>query len=148
MKRFANHWGTEFLLKECFGNLYFYQNQQAKQRKLSSRGTTKHAPRQVNSHSDRQDGNNKRDTDPQQDRARKAAAHKAAAYRAADRKAAKRKADTQDDEESDSHHDEDGMPYNDGETELEELPDERRKAIERDEIGIPSKLSQFTLKAL
>jgi hypothetical protein len=38
MKHFANHWGTEFLLKECFGNLYTYHRKQAN-KPVRSKGT-------------------------------------------------------------------------------------------------------------
>lgn len=137
MKRLANHWGTEFLLKECFGNLYFYHHRQAnKQPDSTSPRLTKRGPHHDASLPDTREGDDQSDNDAQ-DEARRAAAHKAAAYRSAERKAGKRKATAQDADERSSHKADDGPPCNDGETELEDLPDDTRKAIQRDEIGVP-----------
>jgi hypothetical protein len=131
LKQFANHWGTEFLLKECFNNSFNYQQKQTNQLPTSTSAnlnTTQHPPNstvRVNTNCDNSylDG-------MQNDNARKAALRKAALQRAVARHAAKRKADTDEDEET---------PFNDGETEPEDISDDLRKVIEREEIGVPGK---------
>jgi hypothetical protein len=126
MKCFANHWGTIFLLQESFGNVYNYQHKKARAIKRS--------------HPDDLSPTTDDDNEPQNNnsnRARKAKMHRAAAYRAAERRAANRKAEAQRNSKLDNSNNDVESPENDGETEIEDLPDTVRAAIEREEIGIP-----------
>jgi hypothetical protein len=174
LKQFVNHWATEHLLKECFGNLHFYHNKQSSKPSKSkgSRLIQANARAGGNKRSDKAKGK-AHDSDNDSDGVEyriKVDAHRAALRRSIERKALKRKADSQgnneglkdvkrkatkkqDDVKHEDHEDaeptydmqdtncsgrkdEDDTQSTD-ETELEDLPEKVRKAIERDEIGIP-----------
>jgi hypothetical protein len=172
LKLFANHWATEFLLKESFTNHLGYMRKLEKQlagalgntrsasttRDLSCDGnicdSSDDSVRNSHSHRDvlpsahqviaatrqaaiRNTLRNAKDDDDNNE-AKKALVRKAqrdAAYRAAEWKAKRKVMDSLDQEPEATPDIE--SPYNDGETEPEDLPRNIRKAIEHTEIGVP-----------
>jgi hypothetical protein len=111
MKWFMNHWGTEFLLKECFGNLYTYHCKLAS-RPTRSKGScsTKRDQCQGSSKTKMRDDTSKKcgkksksktcSTDNDHNSVEyqcQRDAHRAALCRSVQRSATKRKAESQDD---------------------------------------------------
>ncbi|KAH7338739.1 hypothetical protein B0J17DRAFT_658269 [Rhizoctonia solani] len=111
LKDFENHWATEFLLKDSFDNLLAYQRQQLKR----SGGVD--------------------DDETPEERALRAKSHKAAAHCAAKRAIKRRKEECEEGKASIGSTMEDS-PFNDGETEPEDLTEQQRQRIEREEIGV------------
>jgi hypothetical protein len=165
LTQFVNHWATEFLLKESFANHYGY-NRKLTGATSNLKATSKHCDSSDNDQSDNkkpqahdackvinaarrvavQKARHRADADDgdptPETTACKNAAHRAAAYWAAERKAKCKAEESTDGDASDKTL----FPDNDGDTELEDLPDRVRRAIERTEIGVPGKLTNYPTK--
>ncbi|KAG8728897.1 hypothetical protein FRC11_010020 [Ceratobasidium sp. 423] len=115
LKMFEGHWGAIFLLKECHNNLLNYQCKQNSATNTDSPSVHPNCP--SDDSNDHPTANNKDNNHDHKSAAQKAALHKS----------------------------EDAAKDNDGETKLEELSDEVRKAVEHKEVGIPAD-SLATLK--
>ncbi|KAG8750626.1 hypothetical protein FRC11_010217, partial [Ceratobasidium sp. 423] len=150
LKVFANHWAAVFLLKECHNNIINYQRDQDGTSNAPDSPSGGHpSTSNASSHDDLHADDSQTDEDTA--RAHKAAARKSALQRAVERKALKLRAWAE--AEAEAADQAQGttvkrdMPSNDGETEIENLTEEVRKTIEREEIGVPES-SQAPLKAV